>query len=316
MKTNMKKLLYTIIIYAAAMFGAVTIFGQEINPPTSSPKESILDLAYDNILVLLAIIVLVGVILAGLNLVWALIDLQRMKLLEKYGTEVMEKANLSTSSSLWEKISQKSWNLVPLEKEKEIEMSHEYDGIRELDNSLPPWWVYLFYITIIWSVIYLYYYHVSDSSLNQEQEYIAAMEMAEADKSKYLANKADDIDEKTVTLLSGESELGEGKEIYITSCAVCHGNSGEGLVGPNFVDKYWVHGGSVNDLFKVIKNGVPEKGMISWQSQLRPAAMQKVASYILSLQGTNPPNQKAQEGELYEGNIDATAIVQDSTTIK
>lgn len=310
----MKKLFLTIVLYLSALFGAVNIYAQETVVAATPPEEGdILKLAYNNILLILAVLVLIGVILAGLNLIWALIEIQRMKLLEQYGPEVLEKANLSATGTLWDKISQKSWNLVPLDKEQDIDLGHEYDGIRELDNSLPPWWLWLFYITIIWAVVYIYYYHVSDKGLNQEQEYIAAIELGEAEKAKYLSLQADAIDEKTVTVLLDEAALAEGKEIYTANCQVCHGEKGEGLVGPNFTDKYWIHGGSVNNIFSTIKYGVPEKGMISWKSQLRPAAMQKVASYILAFQGTNPPNQKEAQGTLYQGEGEGAAV--DTTAV-
>ena len=300
----MKKLLLTIIIYVTTLIGAVGIYAQDAAAPAADtsgqPAPNIFNLAYNNILLVLAVLVLIGVILAGLSLIWALIEVQKMKLLEKYGPEGLEKANLTSTGSLWSTISEKAWNLVPKDKEADIDLGHEYDGIRELDNSLPPWWLWLFYGTIIWAAVYLWYYHVSDKGPSQEQEYIAAMEMGEAEKAKFLATQAEDIDEKTVTLLTAEADLAEGKEIYTANCLVCHGANGEGTVGPNFTDKYWIHGGSINNLFTTIKYGVPEKGMISWKSQLRPGAMQKVASYILSLQGTNPPNQKAPQGDLYD----------------
>lgn len=313
----MKKLLLTIIIYVTTLIGAVGIYAQDAAAPAADtsgqPAPNIFNLAYNNILLVLAVLVLIGVILAGLSLIWALIEVQKMKLLEKYGPEGLEKANLTSTGSLWGTISEKAWNLVPKDKEADIDLGHEYDGIRELDNSLPPWWLWLFYGTIIWAAVYLWYYHVSDKGPSQEQEYIAAMEMGEAEKAKFLATQADAIDEKTVTLLTAEADLAEGKEIYTANCLVCHGANGEGTVGPNFTDKYWIHGGSINNLFTTIKYGVPEKGMISWKSQLRPGAMQKVASYILSLQGTNPPNQKAPQGDLYDpGSVTST---KDTTAI-
>lgn len=313
----MKKLFLFILIYLTALFSAVDIYAQDVASSgvqsPAQPSPDIFSLAYNNILTILTVLVLIGVVLAGLNLIWALIEIQRMKLLDQYGPEVLEKANLSATGTLWDKISKKSWNLVPLDKEQDIDLGHEYDGIRELDNSLPPWWLWLFYGTIIWAAVYLWYYHVSDRGPSQEQEYVAAMEMGEAEKAKFLASQADAIDEKTVTLLTAENDLAEGKEIYTANCLVCHGSGGEGGVGPNFTDKYWIHGGSINNLFTTIKYGVPEKGMISWKSQLRPGAMQKVASYILSMQGTNPPNQKAPQGDLYEP--ESAPVAKDSTTM-
>jgi cytochrome c oxidase cbb3-type subunit 3 len=313
----MKKLLLTIIIYITTLIGAVGTYAQEAAAPAADvsgqPDPNIFNLAYNNILLILAVLVLIGVIMAGLSLIWALIEVQKMKLLEKFGPEVLEKANLTATGSIWASLSEKAWNLVPKDKESDIDLGHEYDGIRELDNSLPPWWLWLFYGTIIWAAVYLWYYHVSAKGPNQEQEYIAAMEMGEAEKAKFLATQADAIDEKTVTLLTAEADLAEGKEIYTANCLVCHGVNGEGTVGPNFTDKYWIHGGSINNLFSTIKYGVPEKGMISWKSQLRPGAMQKVASYILSMQGTNPPNQKAPQGDLYEPG--STPVAKDSTAI-
>jgi cytochrome c oxidase cbb3-type subunit 3 len=296
----MKKLFFLISIYVLSMALSAEMAAQDAATPAAGQSSELLDLAYHNIFLILAVIVLIGVILAGLNLIWALIDVQRMKLLEQFGSETMEKAKLGPSVSLWDKISQKSWKLVPLEKEADIDLGHEYDGIRELDNSLPPWWLWLFYITITWSVGYLWYYHVSDKGPGSAQEYIAAMEKGEADKAAYLVSQTNLVDEKTVTVLTGEADIAEGKEIYTANCLVCHGAAGEGGVGPNFTDKYWIHGGSINNIFSTIKYGVAEKGMISWKEQLRPGAMQKVASYILTFQGTNPPNQKEPQGVLYE----------------
>lgn len=298
----------------AALVWSVTAYAQDTAADAAAPAPNIFNQAYGNILVILTILVIILVLFAGINLIWALIESQRMKLLDRYGPEVLEKANLTASGSLWSTISEKAWKLVPKDKEQDIDLGHEYDGIRELDNSLPPWWLWLFYGTILWSAIYLWYYHISDRGPDQQQEYVAAMELGEAEKAKFLATQANSVDEKTVTLLTDAAAIAEGKEIYTANCMVCHGANGEGLVGPNFTDKYWIHGGRINDLFKTIKYGVPEKGMISWQSQLRPAAMQKVASYILSMQGTNPPNQKAPQGDLYDPAAGGAASAPADTT--
>lgn len=186
------------------------------------------------------------------------------------------------------------------EKEKDILMHHEYDGIRELDNVLPPWWLWLFYGTIIWGAVYVVNVHVIKVWPDQETEYAQEMAQAEVDIAAYLALQAASVDENTVVMLTDASALGSGKAIFDEFCKACHGAAGEGnAVGPNLTDAYWIHGGSINDVFRTIKYGVAEKGMQSWKGELNPQQMQAVSSYILSLQGTNPPNAKEPQGELY-----------------
>jgi len=309
----MNRLFSIISAYALVLFSSVKLMAQDAAVPATSDRSEVLDLAYNNILVVIAVLVLIGVILAGLNLIWALIEMQKIKLIDQYGPEVMDKAGWSSKSSLWGTIYDKLSGLKPLDQEKDVELDHEYDGIRELDNSLPPWWLYLFYITIIWGIGYVIYYHVGNWGPNQEQEYVSAMEVAEEQKAAFLATQADLVDEKSVTILTDEASLAEGKEVYLANCVACHGAAGEGnAVGPNLTDKYWIHGGSVQSVFSTIKYGVVQKGMQSWQSQLRPQVMQKVASYILSLQGSNPPNAKDPQGDLYDETT-AAAMTSDTT---
>jgi len=173
---------------------------------------------------------------------------------------------------------------------------HDYDGIQELDNNLPKWWIGLFYITIAFSIIYLLRYHVLDWAPLQEQEY--QNELAAAETKYKKAPGGDGIDASSVTILTDEASMAEGKAIYDKNCAVCHLAEGQGLVGPNMTDEYWIHGCNIGDLFNIIVVGVPAKGMISWESQLTPLQIQQVASFILSMQGTNPPNPKEPQGEL------------------
>lgn len=183
---------------------------------------------------------------------------------------------------------------VPIERENEIMLDHNYDGIKELDNNLPTWWLYLFYATIIFAGVYFYYYQTSGYGDNQVQEYEKSM-IAAAEEMKLHASK---VDENSATVLTDGAAIAEGKTLFMENCAACHGKLGEGGVGPNFTDEYWLHGGDVKSIFKTIKYGVPEKGMIPWQSQISPVQIQQVASYILTLKGTNPPNAKAPQGEL------------------
>jgi len=170
----------------------------------------------------------------------------------------------------------------------------EYDGIKELNNPLPPWLKYIFYVTIIIAFSYmmlLFVFH--DDSIVQRREY--ATEMAEAKAKTDIAVK-EEATKTAAAPLTKEQTLAAGKVIFDKICFVCHGKFGEGLVGPNFTDDYWIHGGRPEDLLKVVNDGVVDKGMLSYKSQLSPTQISDVIAYILSLQGTNPPNQKAPQG--------------------
>lgn len=230
-------------------------------------------------------------------------------------------------SSLWN-IEHLLTKAVPVEKEAAIQFEHEYDGIRELDNVLPPWWVWMFYTTIIFSVVYLIHYHISPikalekigfvgPGVGQEELYKMEMEQAEKEKQAYLAQMANKVNEENVTALTDENEIKQGKEVFMTNCVTCHGKEAQGGAGPNLTDDYWLHGGGIKNIFKTIKYGVPEKGMIAWESQLSPKQIQQVASYILTLRGTNPPGAKEPQGELWkEEDSSATNQKQDSTATK
>lgn len=210
----------------------------------------------------------------------------------------------STFQSFWEKIN----SFKPISEEGELDTGHSYDGIRELNNITPPWFIVGFVASIIFAIVYLYVYHVSESAPLQIEEYNIEMANAELEKSKYLATQANSIDESTVTLLTG-ADIESGKTIFAEKCVACHAASGgsmPGGVGPNLTDEYWIHGGDIKDVFKTIKYGWPEKGMISWQDQLSPLQIAQLSSFILSLKGTNPPNAKEPQGELYSATVVST----------
>lgn len=192
---------------------------------------------------------------------------------------------------------------VPVEQEEDVMTDHEYDGIKELDNNLPPWWVAGFYITIVASVIYIGYYHFYLDGKIMENEFNSAMTKAQKEKEAYLASLGNLVDETNVELLVDESTLAKGKTIFLENCAACHGQKGEGGIGPNLTDKYWLHGGGVKNIFSTVKYGVVEKGMISWKDQLTPPQIQQVSSYIVRLEGTNPPNPKDPQGEIWEEEV-------------
>lgn len=201
---------------------------------------------------------------------------------------------------------------VPIEKEKDLLLDHDYDGIRELDNSLPPWWKYSFYLTIIVGIIYLARFHITGDGLSQEQEYLAEMQKGEEDKAAYLAQSANNVDENTVAYLSDAASLASGKELFVKNCAACHLADGGGSVGPNLTDDYWIHEGGIKGIFKTIKYGWQEKGMKSWKDDFSPKQIQEISSFVKSLHGTQPAAPKAAQGALY---IDATAPTTDSSAI-
>lgn len=204
---------------------------------------------------------------------------------------------------------------VPVEKEADIMLDHNYDGIKELDNSLPPWWIWGFYITIIWSVVYLVHYHVFDTGALSAEEYKNEIAMADQALKERQAKMANFISSENVTMVNTPEGLGSGKDIFTKNCVACHGQGGEGTVGPNLTDEFWIHGGGIKNVFNTVTNGVPAKGMIAWKSQLSPKQIQEVSSYILTLQGTKPANGKAPEGEKWveQG---ATPSPNDSSTVK
>ena len=274
------------------------VVAQELSGQTGS-NPRFLENTLENLVLITGGVVILAALLTMVYLVNVLLQVQKIRLLDEQGAEVLEKSGLLNKEPFWRQLYKRWTKVVPVENEEDILFDHEYDGIRELDNSLPPWWVAMFYITIAFAVVYLGYYHVSGYGSSSRETYQQEMVEAEEAVKAYLAKQADQVDETNVEALEDELALSTGKVLYETNCVACHGVNGEGGVGPNFADKYWIHGGDIKDLFKTIKYGVPEKGMISWKSQLKPGDMQKVASYILTFQGTNPPNAKEPEGELY-----------------
>lgn len=208
--------------------------------------------------------------------------------------------------SLWQRMMRKLTLSVPIEREHEVMTDHEYDGIKELDNRLPPWWLYGFYFTIFFAVVYLLYFHVLPYGKSSSQEYEEEMAQAKEKVAVYLASLESNIDETNAVVTALPEELAEAQGLYTQYCVACHGQAGEGGVGPNLTDAYWIHGGDVKSIFKTVKYGVPQKGMISWQSQLTPKQMQGMASFILTLQGTNPENAKEPQGDLFQQTPNAT----------
>ncbi|MCL5991313.1 MAG: c-type cytochrome [Bacteroidetes bacterium] len=183
-------------------------------------------------------------------------------------------------------------------KEKDILLKHNYDGIHEYDNPLPGWWLILFILTVVWGILYLMYYQVIGAGMTPVQEYQAEMkEAGKTVKAASLVFSKEELSPNTDAKL-----LAAGKKVFTEKCSACHGSMGEGGIGPNLTDDYWIHGGTMENILTTISNGVPEKGMLSWKTLLKKEEILDVAYYIYSLHGTNPPNMKKPQGELFQRN--------------
>jgi cytochrome c oxidase cbb3-type subunit 3 len=290
------------IIAIALMFTSGSTYAQDATATivASTPKvEAVVGGLDPNTVMILSVVVFIELFV----IIYLYSILQKMLVALGY-------KELKESSWSWKSISKKMTNAVPLEKESEVATDHNYDGIIELDNSLPPWWVYMFYLTIAFSFAYVIYFHFLDGP-SQADEYNKEIELASLKKSEMLKQTASKVDENTVTLLTEAADIAKGKSSFITKCAACHGQAGEGGVGPNLTDEYWIHGGSISSIFKTIKYGVQEKGMIAWEAQMPALEMQQLSSFIVSLKGTNPANAKAPQGDLYtaEAVVDSTVAI-------
>ncbi|OON66260.1 hypothetical protein B0919_22355 [Hymenobacter sp. CRA2] len=180
--------------------------------------------------------------------------------------------------------------------QEDVMAGHDYDGITEYDNDLPPWWKYGFYLTIVFGVAYFIHFHVTDSGKLSEAEY--QNEMAEAALMAAKMGANDDPNKPTdYKVLTAATDIETGKSLFAQNCAACHGQSAEGKVGPNLTDEYWLHGGEVNKVYHTVKYGVQGKGMVAWKGKLSSKQMLQVSSYILTLQGSKPANAKAPQGE-------------------
>lgn len=254
----------------------------------------------------LLIIVIVVAVVAAIVLLVAIYALQVLtKLLRSEEDRRARETGIATeqTASLWQKIIRVANKRVDIEDEESIILDHDYDGIRELDNHLPPWWTYLFYATVVFGIFYVIFYHVTDTLPLQEEEY--EIEMAEAAAMADMRLAASQaagtaFNEADLELSTDADILASGAKVFNQQCAVCHKTDAGGSIGPNLTDDYWLHGGDIQSVFKTIKIGVLDKGMISWEAILSPEQIRDVANYIKSLRGTNPPGAKAPQGELEE----------------
>ncbi len=218
-------------------------------------------------------------------------------------------AKTSKLSEWWSSLDKNFFTrAVAVEKEADVMLDHDYDGIQELDNALPPWWKYGFIITIVIAFVYIGYFHALGSGKNPAEEYAVEMENARMEKEIFEANNKDKVDENNVPMADAAG-IKAGQIIFEANCVACHLKDGGGNVGPNLTDDYWLHKGSLNDIYKTIKMGYPDKGMQSWDKQFTPKEISQLASYIKTFRGTKPAAPKVPQGDLYveTGGADSTA---------
>lgn len=287
----MKRLIYTLAI----LFAVSPVWAAEAATGGSSGNN-----IHSEILIVLFLIVVLLFIVALVLLKTVRIMAMEIK---NPGVLPAEEPSRMLEYSEWQTIQKngpgiwaKILGLRPISEEKDMTLEHDFDGITELDNPTPVWFNAMFYGTILFAIAYLLNYHVFKWSPLQDEEYAIEMKSAETEKVAFLAKAGNLIDENSVKASTDGAVITAGKAVYTQNCVACHGQQGEGTVGPNLTDEFWLHGGTVNAIFKTIKYGVPEKGMIAWEKTLTPKQTSDVANYILSLKGTNPPNPKAPQG--------------------
>jgi cytochrome c oxidase cbb3-type subunit 3 len=245
-------------------------------------------------------------IVAGLVMIVAVYVIRLLNTL----TEEAAKANAAEAGavytkkiSLWDRFTQRMNASVPVEEEKAIELDHNYDGITELDNHLPPWWKWLFYGTIAWAVVYIILFHFTGTLPLSQDEYQHELALAEEQVKSFQASQPKStIDENTLEYTNDATVIEKGKTIFANNaCGGCHRNDGGGnTIGPNLTDEYWIHGGELKKIFLTIKNGAVEKGMPAWGKAMSAQDVRDVTFYVVSLQGTNPPDAKPAQGEIYK----------------
>ncbi len=179
-------------------------------------------------------------------------------------------------------------------------LDHEIDGIREYDNPLPGWLMAIWWGALLFSALYICFYALAFGPSTMQAEYRGQEVIDRArTQSYYDANPM--VPPTAEELLAGVTDdaiLLKAEDRFVRNCASCHGDVGQGLIGPNLTDEYWLHGGQVTQIFNTLVKGVPTKGMPPWGRALSPEDLSALVSYIRSLQGSNPADAKAQEGDL------------------
>lgn len=299
------------VLFILSILSTLNAWAQEAEPVKKTFWD---DPASDPMLpvYLVMAFVFVVIILVGFVAIY-LIRILNM-LTEEAEKENAERRGVSYEPKIswWAGFIQKVNAAVPVEQEKSIDLGHNYDGIKELDNHLPPWWTWLFIGTIVWAAVYIFVYHFSDTLPLQEEEYQHELAVAAEQSRRLKASQPQaEVDEAGLVYTNDAAIIEKGKAVYMSnSCGSCHRNDGGGnAIGPNLTDEFWLHGGDVKHIFQTIKNGVVEKGMPAWGKTMSPLNVKELTFFVMSLQGTNPVDAKAPQGELFK----AVPVESDST---
>ena len=287
------------------VFGAMEFFIDSGDRPAFLKYPMVSIFLFVFLFLIIAIEITVG---AVNNVMYQIMTEEQKKLVD-------EVSSISIKDSAWFKKMMKALTKSePIENEANLLLDHDYDGIKELDNNLPPWWIYLFYICIGFAAVYLIRFELMGGD-NQEMELQKEMAQAQIEVEEYLKNAPDLMDEKTVTLLTDAGALDKGKAIFTQNCVACHRADGGGQIGPNLTDPNWILGGGIKNVFHTITNGGRDgKGMVAWKETLKPKEIQLVASYVLSLQGSNPKDPKAPDGDVWVDDTKPAAATTTTTT--
>lgn len=267
------KTLKTIGLVALTMGFSQTANALSLESPAYANKTNLwLYVENSDLYVLLIIaLLLLGFLMHTVNMFFSMLRIIKPKKAIKVEEE-------STASSFTRILT----GAVPIEEEHKIDLGHDYDGIRELDNPMPPWWVASFFVSIVFAVVYMFHYHVLGTGDLQHVEYEKSVAKAEMEIKEYRTKMAMNVDETNATMMTDPADLHKGKELFLNNCATCHKENGSGGVGPNLTDPYWIYGGDIKDIYKVIRKGAPN-GMPEHQSKFNPIQIQQVSSYVLTL---------------------------------
>lgn len=290
-----------IIVLLAGLFGISNVMAQETSgattfwdDPVNHPLAPVYLVSLFVFIVILLVLVVTIAVFRVLRMLTQQVERERA---ERLGIAYV------TPVSWWGKMMHSLTDSVPVEKEADIDLGHNYDGIRELDNHLPPWWKWLFYFTIGWGAVYLVVYHITGTLPLSEQEYVRSVALAEQEMQKFKESQPKvEIDANTLQYTSDAAIIEKGKTVFMNNnCGACHRNDGGGnTIGPNLTDEYWIHGGDIKSIFATIKDGAVEKGMPAWGKSMSTQDVRDVTFFVMSLRGTNPPDAKAPQGEPFK----------------